>query len=1371
MLYRHPHMNKSEHTFGQKAALSQTSEALINVMAGIDAPMTATNISKAGLAAGIKGDTGRKLKKGEMDACLKEIDTNHALVDDGEDRVSLPSPFADALCTRLASEGQFAELAPSLLKFLNKDGQALLSDVELVQARTRIHYFVGDKEAFASRVKDLLTHWDDGKAVNGLFLLESFSPPMLDALDDQSLNQLCLLLHNHVLHFLGNQAPFFEYLSKRLGRIPVASEILALFRYLRGEEIDPQLRTFAIGKAFVALDKGNFVKSQEEFLRAHQDLHGPGGAAGVLFLPSMAGLIAAMVFSATGEADGFEKAMKICQRASRDGHRAARYFNTFERFLQVHSGTSKVDFDFFFPEPEKFTPVYALQTFVATLWTKWLDNPLPPAELLQVVQDYSRDEGYMRLQAEYDRFLYGSSDFFDGSDHVSIQELLHRKQEWELKLGQLERLATTNTKKAPSESGEHTRVIWEIIQPYRDQFELQPVLQKLTKTGYSKGRKISLGKLVNPEDWPTHLADRDEQILGKIKRSKDYWYGSTPHYVLDDSAWLDAVGHPDIYWQGDRMQPVEIVKRSIQLSIDKDGEGSYAIKLKGDYPADEDFHLNRVSQYLLEITELTSQHRVLIELLGKPLVVPAGNKLRLSELAGRLATMAMIDSEEEDMLTFSAQVDGDTTPIIHLTPIADALRVQFFVQPFGREVGPVFTPGQGGKNVMAMIDGEQSLVKRDLEAECAAAHVVLDDCSITIARASSNEYRFTTPDAEESLELLLNLHQSEHPMMVKWPKGGAVKMRGEISADSAALRIGSEQDWFELSGEVAVDEDLVVELKELMKLSGDLDSRFVKMSDGSFVALTDHFRQHLQNVNRVAEVEGDTVRVPNLAQTAMEEFAGEFDDLIVDAGWTRQLQRVRELKDVNPEIPSSFNADLRPYQKEGFEWLARLAHWGVGACLADDMGLGKTVQALALLIEKSAKGPSLVVAPTSVCSNWVDEAEKFAPGLTCHLLQERDRSAGFADLGPGDLLITSYGLLVNELDELKHVDFQIAVVDEAQAIKNPSTRRSKAVREINAGFKIAMTGTPIENHLGELWAIFRFINPGLLGTLQKFNGRFANPIEKERNPLPLEQLRKLIRPFVLRRHKSEILKELPPKTEIELTITPSPEERAFYESLRQNAMEKLAAASGDAKDDNEPAGNRMQILAEIMRLRRACCNPALIEEGIDLPSSKLDRLMFLTDELIANEHQALIFSQFVGHLKLIREALDEKGISYAYLDGSTPAKERKKQIAAFQAGEHDLFLISLKAGGTGLNLTAADYVIHMDPWWNPAVEDQASDRAHRIGQERPVTIYRLIIQDSIESKIMTLHESKRQLAEDLLTGAEMGSRLSADDLLNLIRDI
>jgi SNF2 family DNA or RNA helicase len=425
------------------------------------------------------------------------------------------------------------------------------------------------------------------------------------------------------------------------------------------------------------------------------------------------------------------------------------------------------------------------------------------------------------------------------------------------------------------------------------------------------------------------------------------------------------------------------------------------------------------------------------------------------------------------------------------------------------------------------------------------------------------------------------------------------------------------------------------------------------------------------------------------------------------------------------------------------------------------MGLGKTVQALALLLSRASLGPALVVAPTSVCGNWQREAWRFGPSLQVHMLRAGDAASLPDPLGQNDLVVCSYGVLVSRIDPLADTRWATLVLDEAQAFKNHKTQRYEAVARLAADARLALTGTPIENHVGELWSQFSVLNPGLLSEHKHFAKQFGTPIANA-DRKALTTLRRLVLPYILRRTKSEVLDELPSRTETTVTVDLSPPEASLYEALRRKAAESL-------QDDSSP----VVVLAELTRLRLACCHPSLAlpkdAAAGAIGGAKLEAFLELVDEMAGSGHRALVFSQFVKHLTLIRKALDDRGIGYLYLDGSTPAKQRDKRVSAFQAGQTNLFLISLKAGGTGLNLTGADSVIHMDPWWNPAVEDQASDRAHRIGQTRPVTIYRLVTAGTIEEQIVALHHRKRDLAGKLLSGTDAAGRLSTAELLALIQ--
>ncbi|MBE9521256.1 MAG: DEAD/DEAH box helicase, partial [Proteobacteria bacterium] len=802
-----------------------------------------------------------------------------------------------------------------------------------------------------------------------------------------------------------------------------------------------------------------------------------------------------------------------------------------------------------------------------------------------------------------------------------------------------------------------------------------------------------------------------------------------------------------------------------------------------------------------KIIEVTDKHRNIARIVSQQgLLVPDSASEKVMEALSNVSSFMTVHSAiavdtsavngAGGIKDLIGEVAAQPQVYAQLIPLGAGFRLALFVKPFGSQ-GPYMKPGQGAENVMAEVGGQRLQTRRDLNLEEKKVQELVALCP-TLADLEETGREWLLQETDICLQVLLELQEARDEITVEWPEGARVAVRSVGSTANLKMRIHGKQrhqglSWFEMSGELELDEALVLDMKRLVELARKNPGRFLPLGDGEFLALTDEFRRRLDDIAFFTEMEsgkdpaGQKLMVHPLAAIALEE---SIENIETDQAWQKQQQLIREAQLLNPKVPSTLQAELRDYQVEGYKWLSRLAYWGGGACLADDMGLGKTLQALAIILEKTECGPILVVAPTSVCMNWLHEANRFAPTLNTHLLSSRNRKKMVQGLKQFDVLVTSYTLLQQEAKLLAGVDWQIIVLDEAQAIKNMETKRSRAAMSLNGKFKLLTTGTPIENNLSELWNLFNFIIPGLLGSLQSFNQRFAIPIERFGDQVARRKLKRLIRPFILRRNKSQVLEELPPRTEIVLQVEMNKEESAFYEALRRQALDNLnvaaPAVAGRPAIRNTPSAARnkrnngkgytIKILAEIMKLRRACCNPRLVMPDTTVESSKLFLFGKVVDELLENRHKALVFSQFVGHLNIMRAFLDNKGIEYRYLDGSTPMKVRKQEVDAFQAGHGDLFLISLKAGGLGLNLTAADYVIHMDPWWNPAVEDQASDRVHRIGQKHPVTIYRLIIKHTIEEKIVNLHREKRDLANSLLADTDISSRVSVEELLSLIRE-
>jgi len=596
---------------------------------------------------------------------------------------------------------------------------------------------------------------------------------------------------------------------------------------------------------------------------------------------------------------------------------------------------------------------------------------------------------------------------------------------------------------------------------------------------------------------------------------------------------------------------------------------------------------------------------------------------------------------------------------------------------------------------------------------------------------------------------------------------------GDIEAN---LLESSGIDWLDLDLGVTIDGeriDLVQPVISLIQAAGfkpDFDSAraeenvtvYLPLMDGRFLAMPK--ARLAQIIAAIWDIScgGAWTDADERVRLSRHDLAGlaAFEEAAKDAGLSlrggeilREMGRKLTISGGIPEIapPSGFRADLRAYQKQGVAWLVFLRSLGLGGVLADDMGLGKTIQALALIaIEKAAgrlDGPTLVIAPTSLVANWRRETRKFAPDLSVLVLHGVDRKNLFSEIEKADIVFTTYPLVSRDYDTLCAHQWSMLFLDEAQTIKNPNAATTKLIRSLEAGSRFCLTGTPLENHLGELWSIFSFAMPGFLGDLSSFSKAFRTPIEKSGDPERARLLSRRIKPFLLRRTKEEVAGELPPKTEIIEHVEMDKRQQEIYESIRL-AMHKKVREAISRKGF---ARSRIIILEALLKLRQCCCDPRLLKLSTKLAatagSAKLERLMEMLEELMNENRRVLVFSQFTTMLDLIRPELDRRSIPYSLLTGET--RDRATEIDRFQDGGTRIFLVSLKAGGVGLNLTAADTVILYDPWWNPAVEDQAVDRAHRIGQQKAVFVHRLVASGTIEEKMAVLKEKKRSLADSI----------------------
>ncbi len=576
---------------------------------------------------------------------------------------------------------------------------------------------------------------------------------------------------------------------------------------------------------------------------------------------------------------------------------------------------------------------------------------------------------------------------------------------------------------------------------------------------------------------------------------------------------------------------------------------------------------------------------------------------------------------------------------------------------------------------------------------------------------------------------------------------------GKINRNTPSLRVSitSGLDWFDLKTVVEFG-DQQISLHEVRKAL-QRGERFVKLADGSAGQIPEAWLNQYRHLWKLADETPDGFRVRDAHLALLDPLLEAAPEIKLPPDWQERRNRLRSFERITPQpVAENFSGELRPYQRHGVDWLQFLHDFRFGGILADDMGLGKTIQVLAFLQLLKERAPrrgaaaSLLVVPKSLIANWQREAERFAPALRCLPYLGQVRRKDTASFKGWDIVLTTYGTLLRDIGSLRRYRFHYVILDESQAIKNPISKSAKAARLLEAEHRLALTGTPVENNTLELWSQFAYLNPGLLGSLDFFRREFANPIESQGDEAAAATLRRLVYPFILRRTKAQVAPELPPRAERILYTDLAPAQAKLYALTRDRyRAELLGLIENQGLNDA-----RFKILEGLLRLRQIALHPRLVEGSYRGGAPKLEILLETLETLRSENHKVLVFSQFVSMLKLVKRELDARRLKYVYLDGQTA--KRQARVDLFQSDPaYPFFLISLKAGGVGLNLTAADYVVHLDPWWNPAVEMQASDRAHRIGQDKPVFIYKLIARNTVEEKILQLQEKKRALVNSLVT--------------------
>ncbi|MEI8020429.1 MAG: SNF2-related protein, partial [Schlesneria sp.] len=795
-----------------------------------------------------------------------------------------------------------------------------------------------------------------------------------------------------------------------------------------------------------------------------------------------------------------------------------------------------------------------------------------------------------------------------------------------------------NQKSVPDEPVDgpaKSRLAWRLSVYGSMNFNLDPVEQTPGKRGgWNKGRALNWDRVrLHPQ---AQLLPQDHEVLRSMGDSRHYYSGPTTNQI---GAILEKlIGHPYVFFHN---IPMNVVRGQLGLLLEESDKDWKLV------PAIDGRSLRKFSHFtsgdtvcgfacdseqgkIFVVRANYELWRMAISLLEEAPTIPPEVQ---SEFLKRLPAL-----EAKLPVGLPGSLKGEFVPaeqrlVVRLTPINPAgATIQIQVQPAPN--GAYYLPGEGPKEIAGQIDQVRVQVSRDHFDERQRADSLAKE--LFLQRFQNVEpFKWSMPSDDDVLDMLDVLRaRPENDPVVLWPEAKeARKMQvlGEVSPSGLRVEVKDQHDWFGLTGTIEIGGQSFPLTTLLTAIKGG--RRYLDLGKGQFAAISQEFRNRLASVTDMihsnrGKLEFNATAAPVLADLSKDEVT-----LKASKKWKQSLKRLQLATDLDPVVPSTLTADLRDYQVEGYKWLRRLAEWGVGGCLADDMGLGKTVQAIAVLLDRREIGPTLIVAPVSVGFNWMREVERFAPTLRPILYRDTDRVEFLKTLGNGDLLITSYHLLQQHAAELSGIKWGTLVLDEAQAIKNSQTKTSQAVREIEADWRLALTGTPAENHLGDLWSLFRGVAPGLFGSWERFREVFADPIEKGKDVVRKQALSRVIRPFILRRTKSEVLTELPARTEIQLTAELSKEERRVYEDARLWAVTNLTdMIDGTDKDQ------RFQVLAALTKLRQLACHPRLVDKEWKLSSAKLDLFLETIDELREGRHRALVFSQFTQHLALIREA-------------------------------------------------------------------------------------------------------------------------------------
>ncbi len=958
---------------------------------------------------------------------------------------------------------------------------------------------------------------------------------------------------------------------------------------------------------------------------------------------------------------------------------------------------------------------------------------------------------------------------------------------------------------APQQQDVNQEFIAYILVPgkAKHEFTVEFFITKEKKTGgLNKGRRTTLNNLRYSYSYLNYIRPEDEEIaklltaLNPTFKDEPLIAGATGYLALSK---LLKTGR--LFWQnGERPPLMKGIGRDLKFNWQTANNGDFQLTVEIDPSAI--LLLTDPPQYLdeaLGMIGMLNTHNISAEQLKNILSAPLIPPEYADEFSQRLIT-------EHPSLSLPTPKKVELIEVEELTPTPRLLLFghQLTSQQYGHFMAVSFDYGDWTLSAItpeeySVVKTEQGLVriKRDIETEYLAIHRL-------------SELGFTQATALDTGIQELVLYSAAQTVMDSAARWGDFLQNTllELEQDGWIVDIDesfllnfqtaqnwnaqiseSQQDWFEMHFTIEIDGQPLPLLPLIMPVLENYDLEnlpallSIPLGEHNYLNIPSEKIKPFLNVlielfNSSTLGKDGSLKLSRFNAAALADLEQQNNGLFSISGGAALRELGQKLKNFtgieDVALPNNLHAELRPYQQQGLNWLQFLREYKFSGILADDMGLGKTIQTLAhLLIEKQSgrmSSPTLIIAPTSLMSNWRRETERFTPDLKILILQGTERKQLFYKIRDYDLILTTYPLLLRDEETLLEHDYHYLVLDESQTIKNPLSKAAQLVRRIKANHRLCLTGTPMENHLGELWAQFDFLMPGFLSDSATFKKRYRTPIEVYGDSEQRSRLSRRVAPFMLRRTKQEVATELPPKTEIIRSVPLYPKQAALYESIRLTMEKKVR----DAIAKKGLSRSHITILDALLKLRQTCCDPRtlrLVEAQKVTESAKLDLLMEMLPEQLEEGRRILVFSQFTRMIALIEDELNARKIGYAKLTGQT--KNRDAAIDLFKSGEVNVFLISLKAGGVGLNLTEADTVIIYDPWWNPAAESQAADRAHRIGQDKPVFVYKLITENTVEEKIIAMQDKKRALAESIYKdGAKEESlKLTADDLTALFEPL